>query len=163
MPTSLHRHAVFASVWGLLALTACSKRNDAYPEPPVVASWVIDGQERTSIFARAEVSNDKVDVYISQNFVTPNSKGSAVTVTLLTPKKVGTYAISTSSEASASFIDLNSNDGKSTDSYSADAGSVTISSITATTVSGTFSLTGKGYTNKQLTKSLTNGKFKAAL
>ncbi|OWP64937.1 hypothetical protein CDA63_00850 [Hymenobacter amundsenii] len=129
----------------------------------MVASWVIDGQERTSILTRAEVSNDKVDVYIYQNFAGPSAKGSTVTVTLFIPKRAGTYAIGPNSLASGSFIDLDTSTGNNKDGYAADTGSITISTLTATTVSGTFNLTGKGYINKQSTKSLTNGKFTATL
>ncbi|MFD2787665.1 DUF6252 family protein [Hymenobacter rubripertinctus] len=163
MPTSFHRCTIFAPIGVLLALTACSKHNDASPEPPVVASWIIDGQERTSILARAEVSNDEVDVYIYQNFAGPSSKGSTVTVTLFAPKRVGTYVIGPSSQARASFTHLDTSTGNNRDSYSAEGGSITISTLTATTISGTFNLTGKGYLNKQSTKSLTGGKFKALL
>ena len=163
MPNLFHHNAVFVAVWVLLALSACSKHDDASPEPPVVASWVIDGQERTSVLARAEVNVDKVAVYIYQNFASSSSKGSAVTVTLFVPNRVGTYTIAPNSQVSASFMDFDTSTGNSQDSYSADAGTITISALTATTISGTFNLTGKGYLNKQVTKSLTSGKFKAAL
>lgn len=163
MHTSLRFYTATAPLWALLALTACSKRNDAIPQPPVVASWMIDGQERTSILARAETSFDKVDVYIYQNFMGPNSNGTQVAVSLFLPKKTGTYAIGPNSQARANFIDLDTSTGVNKESYTAEAGSITISTLTATSAAGTFTLTGKGYLNKQLTKTVTNGKFTAAL
>ncbi|SDX79393.1 hypothetical protein [Hymenobacter psychrophilus] len=163
MHTSLRFYAATAPLCALLALTACSKRNDAIPQQPVLASWTMDGQERTSTNTRAETSFDKVDVYIYQNFMTPNSNGTEVTVSLYIPKQIGTYTIGPNSQARANFIDLDTSTGVNKESYTAEAGSITISTLTATSVSGTFTLTGTGYLNKQLTKSLTNGKFTAAL
>lgn len=163
MPTFSYRSATLAFAAALLAITACSKDDDGYPAPAVVASWMFDGQNRTSTSAWGETSADKVAVYISQEFATPNSKGSSVTVTLFIPKRVGTYTISPNSAASANFADLNTSTGLNNDAYSADAGSITISTLTTTAVSGTFTLTGKSYKNTQSTKSLTAGKFNVQL
>lgn len=163
MHTSLRFYVTAAPLCGLLALTACSKNNDPYPQPPVVASWTIDGQEHTSISARAETSFDKVNVYIYQNFAGPNSSGTQVAVSLSLPKSTGTYTIGTNSQVQASFTDLGTSTGPNGEPYTAEAGSISISTLTATSVSGTFTLMGKGYLNKQLTKTVTNGKFTATL
>ncbi|NVO33171.1 hypothetical protein [Hymenobacter lapidiphilus] len=163
MHPSLRFYATVAPLCVLLALTACSKRNDAYPQPAVVASWTIDGQERTSILARAETNFDKVNVYIYQNTMGPNSSGTQVAVSLSMPKSIGTHAIGTNSQAQATFIDLGTSTGPNGEPYTAESSSVTISTLTATSVSGTFTLTGRGYLNKQLTKTVTNGKFIATL
>ncbi|RFP67039.1 hypothetical protein D0N36_00710 [Hymenobacter lapidiphilus] len=163
MYPSLRFYATAAPLCVLLALTACSKRTDAYPQPAVVARWTIDGQERTSILARAETNFDKVNVYIYQNSMGPNSSGTQVAVSLSLPKSIGTYAIGTNSQTQATFIDLGTSTGPNGEPYTAETGSVTISTLTATSVSGTFTLTGRGYLNKQLTKTVTNGKFTATL
>lgn len=159
---STHRTFATAFTAALLAVTACSKKNQ--PEPTVSASWVIDGKERTAINVLAEDNGfGGIDLHIYQRISTPSVRGSMVTVTLYLPKKVGTYTIGSSPDVRGHFIDLDANDGPSKGSYTADAGSITISTLTATTMSGTFTLSGKGFNNDKLRCSITNGKFQAAV
>ncbi|RZL16126.1 MAG: hypothetical protein EOO62_02175 [Hymenobacter sp.] len=143
-----------ATVLAFTSLAACSKKDDATPTPTATEgmSWTIDGSNVTATTAVAQSSGTDVTL--------AGSTGSTGGVFLDMPKTAGTYTLSSTSAASASYV-VTPSQGSS-QFYDATSGSIVVSTVTATAISGTFTFTGK-LSGSTATKTLTNGKFNVKL
>lgn len=152
--------ALSASALGLLLLTAaCSKDKETQPTPS--GTWQVDGQAQSSSNVLVNDQNGQLEIDIWQNFSSSTSNGSAVVCTLYVPRQIGTFSL-TGTSARASYAD-HSGTGQSGDLYIGNRGSITVSSLANGYVSGTFTFSGPGFQNPQLTKTITAGKFTARL
>jgi len=155
--------ALSASALGLLLLTtACSKEKETQPTPS--GTWQVDGQAQSSsnvLVNDQNGQNGQLEIDIWQNFSSSTSNGSAVVCTLYVPRQTGTFSL-TGASARASYAD-HSGPGQSGDLYIGNRGSITILSLANGYVSGTFTFSGPGFQNPQLTKTITVGKFTAKL
>jgi len=150
MQFTLRSFRLAATVLAFTSLAACSKKEDATPTPTATEgmSWTVDNNNVTTKTATAQVSGSEVTL--------TGATGSTGGIFLDVPKTVGTYTLSSTSAASASYI-VTPAQGSS-QFYEATSGSIVVSTITATAITGTFTFTGalSGGTG---TKTLTNGKF----
>jgi len=150
MQFTLRSFRLAATVLAFTSLAACSKKEDATPTPTATEgmSWTVDNNNVTTKTATAQVSGSEVTL--------TGATGSTGGIFLDVPKTVGTYTLSSTSTASASYI-VTPAQGSS-QFYEATSGSIVVSTITATAITGTFTFTGalSGGTG---TKTLTNGKF----
>ena len=150
MQFTLRSFRLAATVLAFTSLAACSKKEDATPTPTATEgmSWTVDNNNVTTKTATAQVSGSEVTL--------TGATGSTGGIFLDVPKTVGTYTLSSTSTASASYV-VTPAQGSS-QFYEATSGSIVVSTITATAITGTFTFTGalSGGTG---TKTLTNGKF----
>jgi hypothetical protein len=144
------------TVMALATLAACSKKDDATPTPaanPEGMSWTVDGNNVTATTAVSQASTG--------NLVTlAGATSSTGGVFLDVPKAVGTYPVTSTSDASASYVVTPSTG--SSQFYDATTGTIVVSAVSATSISGTFTFTGAG-SSGSTTKTLTNGKFNVKL
>jgi hypothetical protein len=150
MQFTLRSFRLAATVLAFTSLAACSKKDDASPTPTATEgiSWTVDNNNVTAATAVAQVSGS--DVTLTGG--TSSSGG----VFLDVPKTVGTYTLSSTSAASASYV-VTPAQGSS-QFYDATSGSIVVSTVTATAITGTFTFTG-ALSGGTATKTLTNGKF----
>jgi hypothetical protein len=143
-----------ATVLAFASLAACSKKDDATPTPTATEgmSWTIDGSNVTASSAVSQTMGTDVTLAGATN-----ATGG---VFLDMPKTVGTYTLSSSSAANASYA-VTPTQG-STKFYESTSGSIVVSTVTATAISGTFTFTGT-LSDGTATKTLTNGKFNVKL
>lgn len=152
--------ALPASALGLLLLTAsCSEKENTDPTP--AATWQVNGQTQSASNVLANDQNGQLEIDIWQNFSSSTSNGSAIVCTLYVPRQVGTFNL-TGTSARASYS-VPSGTGQSGDLYIGNQGNITVSSLANGYVSGTFTFSGPGFQNPQLTKTITAGKFTARL
>jgi hypothetical protein len=155
MQLTLRSVRLAATVLAFTALAACSKKEDATPTPTPAAaegmSWTVDG---SSVTATAVAQTTGTDVTLA------GSTGSTGGIFLDMPKTVGTYPLSSSSTASASYVVTPTQGGSQF--YDATSGSIVVSTVTATAITGTFTFTG-ALSDGTKTKTLTNGKFNVKL
>jgi hypothetical protein len=154
MQFSLRSFRVATTLLAFTALAACSKKDDATPTPTTTEgmSWTLDGNNVTASTAIAQTSSSDVTL--------AGATGSTGGVFLDVPKTVGTYTLTSTSTASASYV-LTPTQGSS-QFYEATTGSIVVSTVTATAISGTFTFTGT-LSGGTATKTLTNGKFNVKL
>jgi hypothetical protein len=150
MQLALRSVRLAATVLAFTALAACSKKEDATPTPAGM-SWTVDGN---SVTATAVAQTTGTDVTLA------GSTGSTGGIFLDMPKTVGTYPLSSSSTASASYVVTPTQGGSQF--YDATSGSIVVSTVTATAITGTFTFTG-ALSDGTKTKTLTNGKFNVKL
>ena len=149
-----------ASALGLLLLTtACSKDKETQPTP--AATWQVDGQSQSASNILVNDQGGQLEIDIWQNFSSSAGNGSSIVCTLYVPRQVGTFNL-TGTVARASYTPQ-SGTSQSGDLYIANQGSITVSSLANGYVSGTFTFSGPGLQNPQLTKTITAGKFTAKL
>ncbi|GAB3722520.1 hypothetical protein GCM10027594_03280 [Hymenobacter agri] len=145
-----------AAALALVSLAACSKKNDATPTPAADTmgmSWTVDGNNVTASTAVSQA--------VSGNLVTlAGSTGNTGGIFLDVPKTAGTYTITSSSDASASYVVTPSSG--SSQFYDATSGTIVVSTVSATSISGTFTFTGT-VSGGTATKAITNGKFNVKL
>lgn len=141
-------------VLAFTSLAACSKKDDATPTPTATEgmSWTVDGNDITTATAVSQTTG--TDVMLA------GSTSSSGGVFLDMPKTVGTYTLSSTSAASASYV-VTPAQGSS-QFYDATSGSIVVSTVTSTAISGTFTFTSK-LSGGTATKILTNGKFNVKL
>jgi hypothetical protein len=153
MQFTLRSFQLAATVLAFTSLTACSKKDDATPTPAATEgmSWTLDG---STVTASAVSQTTGTDVTIA------GSTGSTGGIFLDMPKTVGTYPLSSTSAASASYV-LTPTQGSS-QFYDATSGSIVVSTVTATAITGTFTFTGT-LSDGTTSKTLTNGKFNVKL
>lgn len=154
MQFTLRSFQLAATVIAFTSLAACSKKDDATPTPTATEgmSWTVDGNNITTATAVSQTTGTDVTL--------AGSTGSTGGVFLDMPKTVGTYTLSSTSTASASYV-VTPTQGSS-QFYDATSGSIVVSTVTATAISGTFTFTGK-LSGSTATKTLTNGKFNVKL
>jgi hypothetical protein len=143
-----------ATVLAFTSLAACSKKDDATPTPTVTEgiSWTLDGKTISGAPAVAQPIGTEVMLAGSTN----STDGVFLTV----PKTVGTYPLTSSSAATASYV-VTPPQGSS-QFYESTAGSIVVSTVTAMAISGTFTFTGT-LADGTATKTLTNGNFNVKL
>lgn len=142
------------TILAFTALAACSKKDDATPTPTATEgmSWTLDGNNVTASTAIAQTSGSDVTL--------AGATGSTGGVFLDVPKTVGTYTLTSTSTASASYVATPTQG--SSQFYEATTGSIVVSTVTATAITGTFTFTGT-LSSGTATKTLTNGKFNVKL
>ncbi|WP_210517652.1 DUF6252 family protein [Hymenobacter terricola] len=146
---------VATTVMALATLAACSKKDDATPAPapnPEGMSWTVDGNNVTATTAVSQAASGTL---VTLAGATSSTGG----VFLDVPKVVGTYPVTSTSDASASYVVTPSTG--SSQFYDATTGTIVVSAVSATSISGTFTFTGAG--TGAATKTLTNGKFNVKL
>lgn len=116
-------------------------------------SWTVDGSNVTASSAVSQAS--------SGNLVTlAGATGSTGGVFLDVPKTVGSYTITSTSDASASYVVTPASGGSQF--YDGTTGTIVVSAVSATNITGTFTFTGTG-SSAASTKTITNGKFNVKL
>lgn len=150
MQFTLRSFRLAATVLAFASLAACSKKEDATPTPTATEgmSWTVDNNNITANTAVAQVSGSEV--------MLSAATGSTGGIFLDMPKTVGTYTLSSTSAASASYV-VTPAQGSS-QFYDATSGSIVVSTVSATAITGTFTFTGT-LSGSTTTKTLTNGKF----
>ena len=141
-----------ATVLAFSALAACSKKEEPTPTPAPVTqgmSWTVDGANVTATSALGQALAGSTTLLVAG--ATGNTGG----VFLDVPKTVGTYPLTSTSDAGASLL---VNGSGSTQSFDSTSGTLVVTSVTANNVVGTFTFTGS---NGTATKTVTNGKFNA--
>lgn len=141
-----------ATVLAFSALAACSKKEEPTPTPTPVTqgmSWTVDGANVTATSALGQAFAG------STTLVVAGATGNTGGVFLDVPKTVGTYPLTSTSDAGASLL---VNGSGSTQSFDSTSGTMVVTSVTANNVVGTFTFTGS---NGTATKTVTNGKFNA--
>lgn len=141
-----------ATLLALTSLAACSKKDDATPDPAGM-SWTVDGSNVTASSAVAHTSGANT---VTLAGATSDTGGLFLDV----PKTAGTYKLSSTSNESATYI-VTPSQGSS-QVYDATSGSIIVSSVSATNISGTFTFTGT-LSGGTATKTLTNGRFNVKL
>jgi hypothetical protein len=154
MQLTLRSFRLAATVLAFTSLAACSKKDDATPTPAATEgmSWTLDSSTVTASTAVSQTTGTEV--------MLAGSTGSTGGIFLNMPKTVGTYPLSSTSAASASYV-LTPTQGSS-QFYDATSGSIVVSTVTATAITGTFTFTGTP-SDGTTTKTLTNGKFNVKL
>ncbi|MDO7877485.1 DUF6252 family protein [Hymenobacter sp. ASUV-10] len=150
----------FRAVATALAMTAlfssCSDDSDDQPATPAVGvSWTVDGNNVTASQVQKTVGTTEVSISAAAGSAT-----SASGITLTVPKAVGTYTISATSAADATYTTATSG---SAGLYGATSGTIAVTSLTATNIIGTYSFTGTDAIGGTATKTISNGKFNVAL
>lgn len=160
----------FGLATGLLALTilaACSssKKDDPNPTPTTGMSWTADGGAQTT----TTLQSQKFQSSISVAGTVPNGN-SPLYLSLEFPNAVGTYTLSSTAAASATYVTNAGSSGPGMAYYAGatgfgtvtGAGTIVVTALTATNVQGTFTFTGIN-TNTGASKSVTNGTFNVGL
>ena len=140
----------------LTTLAACSKKNEATPTPAPTTgvSYTVDGAAVTSTAANGTVQGNQVIVSGVSGTSTANNG-----VLLSLPKNTGTFTITPTSDASATYLAS----GNSSDFYDATSGTIAVTAYSASTtagasnIAGTFTFTGRN--SAGATKTVTNGTF----
>ncbi len=149
------------------ALTACSssKKDDPNPAPAKGMSWTADGTAQTT----TTLQSQKFPSYISVSGTVP--AGSNPTYLALEfPNAVGTYTLSPTVAASATYVTSNGPSGTSAGYFAGatsngtvtGAGTIVVTALTATNVQGTFTFTGINAATGSA-KSVSNGTFNVGL
>ena len=148
----------------LVALGACSKKNDDPAPTPATTSGVTWTADNTNYSATVtNVAVQGTDMVVTG--IAPSSSGNN-TVSLLVPAATGTYSIAgaTSNVNYSMSYNVNSSSTNATVYVASNlrdngAGTVTVTTYSATEVAGTFSFTGDNASGGTDTKTVTNGKF----
>lgn len=152
MTFRLRHLRTYATLLALTSLAACSSKNDPTPSDPAGMSWTVDGNSVTATSAVTQAMGTTVTV--------AGATGDTGGVFLDVPKTTGTYALSSTSNESATYI-ITPSQGAS-QVYESTSGSIVVSSVSATNISGTFTFTGT-LSGGTAAKMLTNGKFNVKL
>jgi hypothetical protein len=157
MEFTLRSLRVATTVLAFTSLAACSKKKDD-PAPPVPTkgmSWTINGSSVVAISTEKMISGTDIEI--------DGATGSAAAATVIKlsfPNKVGTYNLTSSSDATALYAVGNSTSG---DLYGSTAGKITVTIATATNIVGEFNFTGSDFNGAKPDKVISNGKFDIAL
>ena len=152
MMLSFRSFRIAATVLAFTSLAACSKDKDETPAPADAKgmSWTVDGSNVTALSTQSTAAG--TDVLLGGATATGG-------IFLSLPKTAGTYALSSTSDASAIYV---VSSGQSSQTYDSTSGSIVVSSVSATNITGTFTFTGT-LMGGTATKTLTNGKFNVEL
>jgi hypothetical protein len=160
--TSFSKRALVLA--SLVALGACSKKNDdPTPTPTTTSSVTWTADNTTYSAAVTNVAVQGTDMVVTG--IATSSSGNN-TVSLLVPAATGTYSLAGATDNVNYLMSYNVNSSSlNATAYVASnlrnngSGTVTVTTYSATEVAGTFSFTGDNASGGSDTKAVTNGKF----